>query len=88
LQRPGESDLQRLGWVTMLKAAPGQIQALATRVPPSHVRFEQDTAAVTCTCDFGLPLLVPPAQSTRCKCGRVFLNIGGEVRVCKTKEAA
>lgn len=82
LQRPGESSLQRFNWATFVKAAPDVVEALSTRVPESHIRFEDGTASVTCTCNGGLPLLVRPAGSAICECGRIFVNIGrDEVRV-------
>lgn len=86
LERRGESSLKSLDWLTFLRAVPGQVEALSTRVPPSHVRFEGSDAVVDCTCDGGLPILVAPMRSKRCKCGRVFVNIGcEEVRVCRTE---
>lgn len=89
LDRPGESSLQRLNWLTFVKAAPGVVGALSRRVPDSHVRFDTEVASVTCTCNGGLPLLVKPAGSAACECGRVFVNIGREeVRVCRPEEVS
>lgn len=89
LDRPGESSLKRLDWLTFVRAVPGQVEALSTRVPNTHVHFEEGTGSVTCTCGVDLPLLVAPAQSAACVCGRVFVNIGREeIRVCRPEDAA
>jgi hypothetical protein len=89
LDRPGESHLKRLDWFTCLQAVPGQVAALRTKVPDTHVHFEQGVGSVTCTCAAGLPLIIAPAQSAACVCGRIFVNIGrDEIRVCRPEETA
>jgi len=88
LQRPGESTPHRLNWLTYLLALPSLVEPLTNRVPDTHVRFEEHVAAVTCICNGGLPILIEPARSKECKCGRIFVNIGGEVRVFREAEAA
>lgn len=88
LDRPGESSLQRFGWLTFVKAAPDLVGALTKRVPASHVHFDGPDATVTCVCNGGLPSHVKPAQSALCTCGRLFVNIGGEeVRVARTEDS-
>ena len=86
LQRPGEGDLRRLDWLTVAHAAPGIFAGdgpFATSVPSSHATSAANgTVNVACVCSAGLPLVVEPAHSALCDCGRLFVNIGkGDVRV-------
>jgi hypothetical protein len=91
-QRPGERELRRFSVVSTSKAlarnaamAQGLLQAMRP-VPASHVRFKPlaGAAEVSCTCCELVTVLVN--QSALCECGRVFWNVGEQVRVVKTEQ--
>lgn len=91
-QRPGERELRRFSVASMSKAvarnspsAAGLLAALRP-VPASHARFRSldGAAEVSCTCCELVTVLVN--QSALCECGRVFWNLGEQVRVVKTEQ--
>lgn len=83
LLRPGQRGLRRFDFHDFLRAAPGQLSALSS-VPDSRVSLQPEGEALV-ACDCGaLPEKLPPALSTMCECGRLFVHLGrGDVRGCR-----
>lgn len=87
MSRAGQRPLRRVGWDLLVRAYPAALQAFNRCVMPERVDYRGGMAAVTCACSAELPQIVEVdyGSSAMCTCGRVFLNLGDEVRVCLTE---